>query len=103
MGASLCTQCGQPLPNKRLGVEMSALKARIVDMVIKGGDNGVPTDAVYDAVFDQRHCSRASLRAHVWQINELLADEGYRIVSIREHNQHKVADRYRMARIRVRT
>lgn len=95
------------MPIKRLGVEMSALKARIVDMVVRGGDDGVPLDEIFNAVFRERHGSRHTLKAHVWQINEMLADEGYKIVCEREHVQRgphrRIFDRYHLARISVRS
>ena len=75
---------------------MSALKARIVDMVISGGDDGVPVDVLFDTVFRPRGGSRPTLRAHVWQINELLADGGHRIIASGDH------DRYRMIRLPMR-
>lgn len=87
------------MPEKRLGVALSALKARIVDMIQRGGDDGVPTDDVFATVFSGRNCSRRTLHAHIWQINELLADEGYKIVTVRDHNEHHSFDRYRITRI----
>ena len=81
---------------------MSPLKARIVDMVQRGGEDGVLCSVVYHCVF-RDHGSRERLRAHVWQINELIADEGYRIVAERDHNQRHSADRYRLTRIAVRS
>jgi hypothetical protein len=86
------------MPRRRFGVAMSALKARIVDMVARGGEDGTLCSVVYHCVFRDHHGSRARLKAHVWQINELLADEGYCIVAVRDHNQRHSADRYRLVR-----
>lgn len=82
-----------------MGVKMSALKARIVDMVLQGGQDGVEVNEVFKTVFRERGCSPHTLKAHVWQINQLLADGGHRIIAFREHNQHHVFDRYRMIRL----
>lgn len=65
---------------KRLGVEMSLLKARIVDLIETGGGDGVPCDTVFAAIFSSRRGSRETMKAHVWQINERIGDEGWRIV-----------------------
>ena len=99
MAASHCPQCGQELPNKRYGVEMSALKARIVDMIVAGGADGVPVAIVFDTVFKDRRCTRRTLTTHVWQINEMLADEGHHIIGFREHSQYHTFDRYRMTAV----
>jgi hypothetical protein len=68
------------LPEKRFGVAMSSLKAHIVDLVQRGGDDGMPCDNVWRTVFRSRHGSRETMKAHVWQINQMIADEGYRII-----------------------
>ena len=49
----------------RLGVRLTAFKARLFDLVRRGGTDGIS--------------SSQTLKAHVWQINEMIADEGYRI------------------------
>jgi len=98
-----CPHCGQPMPIIRLGVEMSALKAGIVDMVQRGGADGIPLDEIFSALFKTRDCTRDALKTHVWQINEMIKDEGYKIVGVREHNKHYAFDRYRMVRIPVRS
>jgi len=77
-----CPYCGQPWPIERFGIRMSPLKARILDMVVRGGDNGVPTSDVYQFIFDGRDAQPDSLRTHVWQINEIIVDEGYRIEAV---------------------
>lgn len=95
------------MPIKRLGVEMSALKAGIVDMVQRGGDDGVPVDDIFISLFRERGCRRDALKAHVWQINEMLADEGYKIVGVRERVQRgahrRIFDRYRLVRFPMRS
>jgi len=103
MGPTHCPHCGQPLPDKRFNVEVSSLKARIIDMIMKGGEEGVPSDEVFATIFQGRNCSRRTLHAHIWQINELLKDEGYKIISIRDQNEHHARDCYRITRIQGRS
>jgi hypothetical protein len=79
-----CPHCGQTLPTTRLGMVMSPLKAKIFDAVARAGVNGIPCHALYELIFVGRNSSRETLKAHIWQINELIADEGRRIVSDRE-------------------
>lgn len=74
---------------------MSALKTRIVDMIEQGGEEGVPVEAVFDAIFRRRGWSRPTLQAHVWQINQLLASQGYRIASFHQEDQRRC---FRMTR-----
>lgn len=76
-----CPHCGRPMPAVRLGVALSSLKARIFDAVARGGIDGIPCDDLYELVFRSRGVSRACLKAHVWQLNERIADEGHRVVS----------------------
>lgn len=82
---------------------MSVLKASVVDMVTEAGEAGVLVDTLYDTVFKPRGCARTVVATHVWQINELLADEGYKIVGLRAHaSRNHPFERYRMTRIQQR-
>jgi hypothetical protein len=67
------------MPAKRYGVMMSSLKARVVDLIASGGDEGILIETVWQRVFQPRQASRDTMKAHVWQINQMLADAGYRI------------------------
>jgi len=75
-----CPKCGQPLWTRRYGAEMSSLKANIIDLIRQGGDEGMPVETVWRMLFRGRHASRETMKAHVWQINEMLAAEGRRII-----------------------
>ena len=83
-----CPTCGQKLPLKQFGVPMPAKKARIIDMILRAGSEGAPCDAVYQRLFS--HTSRNTVKAHIWQINELLAETGYRIVAGKRGANYKL-------------
>src|SRR5262245_14091991 len=95
-----CHHCGQALPEIRLGVRLTAFKARLFDLVQRGGIDGIPSDDLYFMLYPDGGGSRQTLKAHAWQINEMIAYEGYRIdgrgSSYRLLNMRKRA----MARIR---
>jgi hypothetical protein len=74
-----CHYCGQALPEKRLGVHMTAFKARLFDLILRAGIDGIPSDDLFSLLYPGGGASRQTLKAHVWQINEMIADEGYRI------------------------
>ena len=71
-----CSHCGQILPTRRLGVRMTPLKARIFDIVQRGGQDGVPREELRAIV----GLTMASIKAHIHQINESIEDEGWKIV-----------------------
>jgi len=75
-----CDYCGQALPEMRLGVRLTALKARLFDLVRRSGIDGIHSDDLHSLLYPDGGCSRDTLKAHIWQINELIADEGYRIL-----------------------
>jgi hypothetical protein len=74
-----CENCGQALPEIRLGVRLTALKARLFDLVRRSGVDGIHSDDLHSLLYPDGGGSRHTLKAHIWQINELIADEGYRI------------------------
>jgi hypothetical protein len=74
-----CHHCGQPLPIIRLGVRLTAFKARIFDLVQRAGEDGITGRDLFDIVFGGDDHSYHTLKAHIWQINDLIEDEGYRI------------------------
>jgi hypothetical protein len=76
---SYCPHCGQPLPEIRLGVRLTPLKARIFDLVQRGGRDGIDRSDLFDIVFGGTGRCRGTLKSHIVQINGLIADEGYRI------------------------
>jgi hypothetical protein len=76
-----CHYCGQALPETRLGVRLTPLKARIFDLIQRGGDDGITSADLFNIVFSDGGHSRETLKAHVYQINELIENEGYRITN----------------------
>lgn len=77
-----CNYCGQTLPEIRLGVRLPALKARIFDLVQRGGEDGITAKDLFDILFgaEQEPPQRATIKSHINQINEALEDSGYRIL-----------------------
>ncbi len=78
MKARPCPHCGQALPETRLGVRLTPLKARIFDIITRAGPDGISASDLFDIVCTEGQ-SRETLKSHVWQINDLIEDEGYRI------------------------
>src|SRR5262245_47653470 len=74
-----CDHCGQSLPEIRLGVRLTPFKARLFDLVRRSGIDGIHSDDLYSLLYSEGGGSRHTLKAHIWQINEMIADEGYRI------------------------
>jgi hypothetical protein len=81
-GERRCPYCNQVLPEFRLGVRFpNGVKARIFDLVQRGGVDGIPCDELHGIVFGGRirQPVTKTLKAHINQINELIEDSGYRI------------------------
>jgi len=81
MTPHICPHCQQPLPEIRLGVRLTPLRARIFDAVKRGGEDGIDRRDLVDLVYadEPTKPSLRTLKAHIFQINELIEDEGYRI------------------------
>lgn len=89
MSVRHCPHCHQPLPLVRLGVRLPELKARIFDLVVRGGPDGIAGDDLFALAYGdnapvgkgiRRVRNRKTLKSHIGQINELIEDAGYRIV-----------------------
>lgn len=75
-----CHYCGAALPDIRLGVRLTALQARIFDLVQRGGGDGILGADLIEVLGDrERPMTRNTLHVHVCGINGLIEDEGYRI------------------------
>jgi hypothetical protein len=77
----VCPRCGQTLPERRLGIPLSALKARIFDLVQRAGADGIDGRDLFDLAYAGREKipQRDSLKAHIIQINDAIEETGWRI------------------------
>lgn len=80
----MCPHCGLALPETRLGVRLTPLKARIFDLIQRSGADGIDRRELFDIVFGDndahaRKHSYETLKAHLKQINDLIEDTGFRI------------------------
>jgi hypothetical protein len=66
------------MASDRLGIPLTPLKARIFDAIRRAGPNGIGGDAIIHEL--GLPVSPTTLKAHVWQINTRLAENGYKIV-----------------------
>jgi hypothetical protein len=84
---TVCPHCHQQIAVERFGVRMTPLKAGIIDLVIAAGDDGISSRDILasDLYRDRRPHSGVwsplGIKAHVQQINEVIAEKGVRIVS----------------------
>jgi|AmaraimetFIIA100_FD_contig_31_46823461_length_512_multi_4_in_0_out_0_2 hypothetical protein len=62
----------------RNGIRLPRLKARIYDIVRRAGIDGILVDDINAIAFDG-HASPVTIRNHIRQLNELLADTDVRI------------------------
>ena len=99
LGSKKCRLCGQAQPEIRLGVRLTPFKARLFDLVQRGSVDGISSDDLFSLLYPDGGGSRQTLKAHVWQINEMIADEGYRIegsgssyrlVNVRKRSMSKI-------------
>lgn len=66
----------------RCGVKLTPLKAKIFDLVRRSGPDGIENAALFDIAFNNtlpKRRTRNTVKAHVWQINEMIRESGYRI------------------------
>jgi hypothetical protein len=75
---ALCPHCGQQMRDMRAGVRLTPIKARIFDLVARAGAQGIDADDINRIVFDGQR-SRDVIKAHICQINDLLAATDLRI------------------------
>jgi hypothetical protein len=75
-----CPQCHQPIAIERLGVRLTPLKAAIFDRIRRAGDVGVSSTELVGELYDNRVTGN-TIKAHVWQINQVLAETAHVIRS----------------------
>jgi hypothetical protein len=67
------TTCPHCHSVERFGARMTRLKAAIIDHVQRAGDIGATSlEIMADLYCDRRSVSLTTIKAHIWQINELL-------------------------------
>jgi len=71
----LCPYCGSALPDYRLGIKLTPLKARIYDYVQNAGHSGLPMQILAEAL----GLTYASTKSHIAQINAAINGRGYRL------------------------
>jgi hypothetical protein len=84
VAAGVCPCCHQPVRHERFGTYLPPLKAAILDAIKQSGDLGIGAQELIYQVYratGRRAVTRASLKAHVWQLNERLAGTGCSITS----------------------
>jgi hypothetical protein len=81
---STCPHCHQSVDNLRLGVRLTPLKTAIVDRIKAAGDIGVTTTEIVNDLYRNRSFVKSTtIKAHVSQINDLLAGTIWHIRSDR--------------------
>src|SRR5678815_2001993 len=79
-----CYFCGQLLKQKRMGVELPPLKARIFDLIKDAGEDGILSFDLLAKLPIKSALERRpqTLNVHVNQINAMLAKTGWTIVGL---------------------
>lgn len=79
----VCPYCRQSIRIERYGVPLTPLKAGIFDAIKQAGDVGVNSDEIISGPLyrDRRRASRDTIKAHIFQINELLEETDWAIQS----------------------
>jgi hypothetical protein len=91
----MCPHCQQPMPEMRLDVRFPPLKAAIFDLIKRAGGHGM-TQQELQGTFEIG--TLYTVRAHIWGINELIEDTGWRIRGGTRH-----APGYRLVKIEKTT
>lgn len=73
---TICPTCNRPLPDIRLGIELTPLKARMFDLIKSSGDNGCTVQRMNDKIWDG-NSNRSNIKSHIFQLNEMLSDTEY--------------------------
>ena len=78
-----CPHCRQPIEGERAGVRLPPLKAAIFDAIRESGDMGVSSEGLIMRLRDRcnhRIASHNTVKAHIHQLREYLADSKVAIV-----------------------
>jgi hypothetical protein len=61
---------------------LTPLKSAIFDLIAAAGQAGISSVSIIGSLyFDRRAVSVVTIKAHIWQINSLLVETDYRIIS----------------------
>lgn len=79
----ICPRCHQTIAHERLGVRLTPLKALIVDMIKLAGEIGISSRELHCDLYRGyfRHRDRQAVKAHIWQINDLLEETDFVIAA----------------------
>jgi hypothetical protein len=81
---SICPECHQPIHHERFGVQMTPLKAAILDRIRASGEVGVSSiEIIADLYRDRRLVKPSVIKTHAYQLNDLLAATDWRLCSDR--------------------
>jgi hypothetical protein len=76
-----CPTCGAPT-DIRAGVRLPARKVAIFDAIKAAGEIGISSGELMTVVYhDGQERQQSTIKAHVWQINGILEETRFRIVS----------------------
>ena len=81
----LCPHCRQPIKHERVGIPLTQLKAGIFDAIKNAGDYGITSKEIVrgELYRDRSSVDVLTIKSHVSQINDLLEESGFIIVSDR--------------------
>jgi hypothetical protein len=68
-------------PETRMGIRLTTLKARIFDVIHRAGVDGISRADINAIVFDGQ-ASPNTIKAHIWQVNDRLAETDAEIRSV---------------------
>ena len=69
-----CPHCGQRMMYVRAGARLPPKKARIFDAISRSGEDGISGADIIESL--RLDVGSNGIRAHVWQINQILARFG---------------------------
>ncbi len=99
----VCECCGQTLPPAfDLGVKMGPGLRKIVETLHKAGPHGMPSDRLFNAIYDHRadggpESGIKVLHVRISQLNKRLRTAGYNIRG--EHTGSEIPGFYRLEKL----
>jgi len=77
--ATACPHCGQPLTAERFGVVLRPIWVRIVDAIVRAGQDGIARVDLVELIYADETVTPNVISVHVNHINAALAATDYRI------------------------